>query len=91
MDSKYGKKPVFIEAVQYVDENGHGARLAATIQARKNAAGWQPGKHGLYSAGARSGDAGVFLGPWIIKGASGREFYPCKADIFRADLRGRRW
>lgn len=82
MVKKYRKKPVVIEAVQWIGENKD--EVLAFI-----------GAHGYYTelVGVERGPAFViqtlegklFVRPndWIIKGIKG-EFYPCKPDIFEA-------
>ena len=88
---KFRKKPVVIEAIQFVySEEG--------IAALKEFCGAALGKTNKYRHFSAQGEAeigtledGVNLtvkhiateGDWIIKGVQG-EFYPCKPDIFEA-------
>jgi hypothetical protein len=74
--SKYRKRPVVIEAVQFTGDNveqiadfacgqvGYAIPTAVVIQTLE-------------------GDMRGEIGDWIIKGVQG-EFYPCKPDIFHA-------
>lgn len=87
--TKYRKKPVVIEAVQYVDES-----YASFAKVRKLA-----GKHfTIVEPEDRLEDpdivaqvydklhatwVGVKVGQWIIKGVQG-EFYPCDSEVFDA-------
>ncbi len=75
----YRKKPVVIEARQFVQ--GNGDELAE----------WSGGKHERWERTAPEcpqlhittleGVMRAELNDWIIKGVNG-EFYPCKPDIF---------
>ena len=84
--AKYRKKPVVIEAKQWV----------GSLQEAHELIGWvNEGLDPLANAIAVLGDWGVISirtlegnmaaqhGDWIIKGVRG-EFYPCKDDIFEA-------
>ena len=81
---KFGKKPVVIEAIQFIRSNSHEIEV------------WSSGK--VFSSPVleptKSNPTGEYLqvktlegmmtaviGDWIIKGVKG-EFYPCKPDIF---------
>lgn len=79
--AKYRKKPVVIEAVQYLP----GETTKALVHHLEGCTGWQmadtaapgiiiPTLEGTMHAAA---------GDWIIRGVQG-EFYPCKPDIFAA-------
>ena len=67
--SKYRKKPIVVEAVQFFPE------LTPWPNGVRGAAG--------YSAWIETleGDMDVVRGDWIITGVKG-EKYPCKPDIF---------
>jgi len=78
---KYIKKPVMIEAIQFVDDNlkpmieAWGAPFAHAVLEQEA---------GLNSNIVLSTLEGAYLvkqGDWIIKGVKG-EFYPCKPDVF---------
>jgi len=78
MVEKYRKKPVLIEAVQWlgdigpvIDLVGHGLPTAP------------PPLNGALMIQTLEGDMRCDVGDWIIKGVQG-EFYPCKNDIFLA-------
>jgi uncharacterized membrane protein YgcG len=72
---KYRKKPVVIDAVQYVPENA-----SELLQLLEGCKGWQ-----IISEGLRlptlEGDHTASPGDWIVKGVKG-EYYPVKPDIF---------
>jgi hypothetical protein len=85
MPTKFRKKPVVIEAMQY------------SLESRDSIIEWCGGKYNVISTaidddGAEyelenikirtlEGDLTVSFDDWIIKGIKG-EFYPCKPDIF---------
>ena len=73
MIKKYRKKPVVIEAVQWV---GNNLSDIETFIGRsvKN-------KETTIVIRTLEGDMEASLGDYIIKGVNG-EFYPCKPDIF---------
>ena len=73
--TKYRKKPVVIEAVQFTRSN-HREILDFT----KGTAASIPGQHQMIIP-TREGDLWADVGDWIIKGVQG-EFYPVKPDIF---------
>jgi len=76
MVKKFRKKPVVIEAIQWIDGN-------------KNDVLEFIGVHGYYTdipspviiLQTFEGRLGAVPSDWIIKGVAG-EFYPCKPDIF---------
>ena len=82
---KFRKKPVEIEAIQFVggpenraavlDFTGVEATNAKTIYWRANDA------DGELVIRTLEGDLVASLGDWIIRGVKG-EVYPCKPDIF---------
>lgn len=81
--SLWKKKPVTIEALQFLDAES-GEAIRAWINGN--------GGHAL-ALGTKAepqmvistleGDHRAFPGDWIIQGVKG-EFYPCKPDIFAA-------
>lgn len=81
--SKFRKKPVVIEAVQWFKHGDHpevltyGESISDQYQVYKNC--------GLIRTleDADKQHHHVVPGDWIIKGVKG-EFYPCKPDIFEA-------
>ena len=75
---KFRKKPVCIEAIQYLGHNHNLVRLfvgndVPLHQLGDNVLGIQT-LEGVMSAQ---------VGDWIIRGIKG-EYYPCKPDIFEA-------
>ncbi len=74
--SKFRKKPVVIDAVQWTGKNVE--EIHKFI-----------GEGGQYNGGVSfqiftlEGDHTANKGDWVIKGIKG-EFYPCKPDIFDA-------
>ena len=74
--AKYRKKPVVIDAVQWIGTNlGDVLNL---LDSGDRKAGIENGKVIIYTLeGVMTGDKG----DWIIKGVKG-ECYPCKPDIF---------
>jgi hypothetical protein len=81
MPQKYRKKPVVIEAVQYLTDNDFekvkafvGDKLFVDMKTKST-----------LDTGVKintlEGDLAICRGDFIIKGIKG-EFYPCKADIF---------
>ena len=80
---QYRKKPVVIEAVQFLDD-----------ESWSEVARWCGGRPGSQAKPSDPDDVAVWLeiptlegvmranvGDWIIRGIRG-EFYPCKPDIF---------
>lgn len=79
--TKYRKKPVVIDAVQW-DGN---ANTANAFLGDRYGADWSydaPGSKNLVIS-TLEGSMTALVGDWIIKGVKG-EFYPCKPDIFTA-------
>lgn len=84
---KFRKKPVVIEAVQFLPENvdelyvlsePNEARTVLTIY--RDFVRQQPYKAEIQTL---EGTMQADIGDWIIKGVKG-ELYPCKPDIFAA-------
>jgi hypothetical protein len=78
MPTKYRKKPVVIEAVQWTGSNLHEIQAFAG----PNTHLLYPEEQALYVRTLEGGHK-ASKGDWIIKGVKG-EFYPCKPDIFEA-------
>lgn len=78
--TKYRKKPVVIEAVQWTGVNATeivqfmGDDFATGGSAERS-------KEGLLTIATLEGEMVASPGDWIICGVKG-EFYPCKPDIF---------
>lgn len=78
---KFRKKPVVIEAWQFLLE-GAAPRPQWLIDAINAGTAWyQGGEHPYYTIATLEGDHRADLGDWIIRGVKG-ELYPCKPDIF---------
>lgn len=81
---KYRKKPVVIEAMQYLPND---VENCAAIHAWLGLPEHDPmdGECGVAGIGIDTleGQMWVSVGDFIIKGVQG-EFYPCKPDIFAA-------
>ena len=76
--SKFRKKPVVIEAVQW----------SSSEEAMQQVCDWAGDRYALKNTEAHElvirtleGDMTASRGDWIIKGVNG-ELYPCKPDIF---------
>lgn len=71
--SKFRKKPVVIEAVQWKGNNVDEISAFASSNASV--------KGNTVIIGTLEGNMNASVNDWIIKGVNG-EFYPCKPDIF---------
>ena len=82
MIRKFRKKPVEIEAVQWLGCNDKNQETCTAIVAWIESFGGSSWIQGDF-LGIRTleGDMQANPGDWIIKGISG-EFYPCKSGIF---------
>ena len=78
---KYRKKPVVIEAVQWLGTAVSFNEILAAFPEMK----WAPGEMGSYifEIETLEGKHLASKWDWVIKGVAG-EFYPCKPDIFAA-------
>lgn len=75
---KFRKKPVVIEAVQYMPIQD----CSELLTFLEGCIGWQVVEGGIQIP-TLEGNHLAGPGDWIIKGIKG-EFYPCKPDIFKA-------
>lgn len=75
----YRKKPVEIEAIQFVGSNANEVLAWVTKFSLEDQVEWLPS--GNLVVHTIEGDMTAIPGDWIIKGIKG-EFYPCKPDIF---------
>lgn len=79
--SKFRKKPIVIDAVQF---NGNTPQIEAfmgsSVQSLKRLTDGNALVNGLIIS-TLEGDMRADLNDWIIKGVNG-EYYPCKPDIF---------
>lgn len=78
---KFRKKPVVIDAVQWLGDNDS---LVAVGNFLNEGPGMFEHSNGTdLIISTLEGQMRASLGDWIIKGVKG-EFYPCKPDIFEA-------
>lgn len=86
---KFRKKPVVVEAVQFVFVPERCKELADFLpdgiapETRKDAEGYD---EAFLRIPTLEGEMIANEGDWIIRGVGG-EFYPCKDEIFSEDLR----
>lgn len=82
--SKYRKKPVVIDAVQWKND-GNGGSLAAikALDGTLNRVAFAADGTPALLIHTLEGDMRAEVGDWIIRGVKG-ELYPCKPDIFKA-------
>jgi hypothetical protein len=78
--TKWRKRPVVIEAMQFTRESKD--RVHNWITCNRYAGHDESGNPTL-TIQTLEGDHLARLGDWIIRGVKG-EFYPCRDDIFRA-------
>ncbi len=78
--TKYRKKPVVVEAMEFKDDTVQLIKLAEFLQEPCNVDYKDPDKPVLKIA-TLEGTMAASIGDFIIKGVNG-EFYPCKPDIF---------
>ena len=85
MTMKYRKKPVIIDAVQFIpqEDDPGDTRCGPVI---RWAASFDAGEDWVFAPDqieipTLEGVMSVHVGDWIIRGVKG-EFYPCKPDIF---------
>ena len=82
--TKFRKKPVEIEAVQFTGEPANFDEVCRFLEGQQHGhheADYGPDAHILIHT--LEGDMRADVGDWIIRGVKG-EFYPCKPDIFEA-------
>lgn len=78
--SKFRKKPVVIEAMQFTDESKNQVFNWITCTRYPS---WDANGDPTLTIQTLEGDMIASLGDWVIKGVRG-EFYPCKPGIFAA-------
>jgi len=79
---QYRKKPVVIEARQFMDdESGYGLLHWVNDGQHKNGRKFATWENGVMIIPTLEGDHTANKGDFIIRGVQG-EFYPCKPDIF---------
>lgn len=79
--SKYRKKPIVIEAMQFTNEMKD--RVYNWVECGNKFASSDGAGNPTLIIPTLEGEMTASLGDWIIKGING-EFYPCKPDIFEA-------
>ena len=79
---KFRKKPVVIEAMQFVGGLNSFHEIQKWATKYHVAIIWQS-YHDTLFIPTLEGEMTASVGDWIIKGV-GDEFYPCKPDIFEA-------
>lgn len=77
---KFRKKPVVVEAVQWVGTNGREIDEFVSRNPQGRTRTFRPLPDRLFIA-TLEGEHRADVGDWIIRGVAG-EFYPCKPDIF---------
>lgn len=78
---KYRKKPVVIEAVQFVDDSAATIIALQEFMQRDLRVSYEDPGAPVIKIETLEGVMDASVGDFIIKGVSG-EFYPCKPDIF---------
>jgi len=78
---KFRKKPVVIEAVQFVGGRESAEEILGFVGSAR-AATWHF-NHDTIAIQTLEGTMIARSGDWVIRGVRG-EFYPCKPDIFEA-------
>lgn len=79
---KYRKKPVVIEAIQFLDE-GHDVLALSDFMEQNLVIDYAIPDKPVLKIATLEGVMMASVGDYIIKGVKG-EFYPCKPDIFEA-------
>ena len=77
MIKKYKKKPIIIEAVQWMGDNFD--KISEFFDSKERNM-WGEGDSIIIET--LEGQMYARIGDWIIKGIA-NEFYPCKPDIFK--------
>ena len=75
---KFRKRPVVIEAVQFVKPYSAATTFCPTLETI-----WDVNRVAFGVIPTLEGDMRADIGDWIIRGVRG-ECYPCKPDIFAA-------
>lgn len=78
---KYRKKPVVIEALQFIDETNRLVELSDFIDNQDLRVDYHNPENPVIKLKTLEGEMTASVGDFIIKGIKG-EFYPCKPDIF---------
>ncbi len=78
---KFRKKPVVVEAVQFIGWNTNHQEVTAFVGADATWSQVAGAKDPVLFIDTLEGKMMASPGDWIIKGVAG-EFYPCKPEIF---------
>lgn len=78
---KYRKKPVVIEAIQFIDTPERLEELSSFIDNQLLRVDYKNPDKPVLKLQTLEGERLASVGDYIIKGVKG-EFYPCKPDIF---------
>ncbi len=81
MTTKYRKRPVVIEAMQFTEESKD--RVLYQFVTCQKYPDFDADGNPVLKIHTLEGVMTARLGDWIIKGVAG-EFYPCRDDVFRA-------
>ena len=81
MVKKYRKKPVVIEALQFIDEADRLVELSEFIDNQDLRVSYQNPENPELKLETLEGVMTASVGDYIIKGVNG-EFYPCKPEVF---------
>ena len=78
---RYRKKPVIIEAIQFVDEVDRILEIQEFVGQETIVVNYKDKNSPTLKIDTLEGVMTASVGDYIIKGVQG-EFYPCKPDIF---------
>lgn len=81
MAKQYRKKPVVIEAVQFLDNPERLCELSEFITTQDLRVNYEDPENPVLKIETLEGVMNASVGYYIIKGVNG-EYYPCKPDIF---------
>lgn len=81
MAKQYRKKPVVIEAVQFLDNPKRLCELSEFITTQDLRVNYEDPENPVLKIETLEGVMNASVGDYIIKGVNG-EYYPCKPDIF---------
>lgn len=81
MAKKYRKKPVEIEALEFIDDPTRLEELSHFIDDQDLRVSYKDPENPKLILQTLEGEIQASVGDYIIKGVNG-EFYPCKPDIF---------
>lgn len=79
---QYKKKPVVIEAIQFVDDSDRLLEIQEFMGGGLLRVNYEDPENPFIRIETLEGEMKAMVGDYIIKGVNG-EFYPCKPDIFK--------